>query len=449
MASPGMLQSGFSRQLLEAWCEDSRNAVLLTGYSVEGTMAKLLQTDPSHIESKSGARLTRRCRIDAVSFSAHCDFLQTSEFVDLVKPNHIVLVHGEKNQMARLQDALQRKYNQAEQAANKRRQQLAGGAAAMALNVNTPLAPLWRPQAIHSPENCVTVEVAFAQQGKVRVLGTLAEMVPGIGRTVGGVLVRRDFETSLMAANDLPAYTDLTSTMVVTRTAMPLSRLLWPQLIQALLAVWADVTVVKPEDPATHLPSLLVCGRVSLQQAVAVPSIHTETTEAGPSGVNEEEPLDPRKRRKKAAEAKPVAEKKELQDQDCVILEWTSGTVDDLIADSIAAIVCQCCVSPWAVLQQPRHAHEHDHEECGHDKLRPEAREMVERALVGHFGAMQVAASTKESRVFLVGETRVFVTEEGKWEVDGGSEKVVAEARNVIEKLFKAGIVTGIKARIH
>ena len=175
MASPGMLQSGFSRQLLEAWCEDSRNAVLLTGYSVEGTMAKLLQTDPTHIDSKSGGRLARRCRIEAVSFSAHCDFLQTSEFVDLVKPNHIVLVHGEKNQMARLQDALLRKYNQAEQAANKRRQLLAAGAAAAQLDAGGPLAPLWRPQAIHSPENCVSVEVAFPQQGKVRV-ALLAEL---------------------------------------------------------------------------------------------------------------------------------------------------------------------------------------------------------------------------------------------------------------------------------
>lgn len=46
MASPGMLQSGHSRQLLESWCEDPRNTVLLTGYSVEGTLARTLQTEP-------------------------------------------------------------------------------------------------------------------------------------------------------------------------------------------------------------------------------------------------------------------------------------------------------------------------------------------------------------------------------------------------------------------
>lgn len=33
--------------------------------------------------------------VDAISFSAHADFPQTSEFLDLLKPPHVVLVHGE------------------------------------------------------------------------------------------------------------------------------------------------------------------------------------------------------------------------------------------------------------------------------------------------------------------------------------------------------------------
>lgn len=36
-----------------------------------------------------------RCQVDAISFSAHADFAQTSEFTDLLQPPHIVLVHGE------------------------------------------------------------------------------------------------------------------------------------------------------------------------------------------------------------------------------------------------------------------------------------------------------------------------------------------------------------------
>ena len=42
MASPGMMQSGLSRQLFEAWCTDKRNGVVIAGYCVEGTLAKVL-----------------------------------------------------------------------------------------------------------------------------------------------------------------------------------------------------------------------------------------------------------------------------------------------------------------------------------------------------------------------------------------------------------------------
>jgi cleavage and polyadenylation specificity factor subunit 3 len=123
--------------------------------------------------------------VESISFSAHSDFLQTSEFIDLVKPSHIVLVHGEKNQMARLHDALVRKYKQADLAAEQRRAQPGEGEGA----------PLWRPQNIFTPENGHTVSLAVASHGKCRVVGALADLLPGIGRAVQG-LVRSRAEQS-------------------------------------------------------------------------------------------------------------------------------------------------------------------------------------------------------------------------------------------------------------
>ena len=41
LASPGFMQSGTSRQFLEMWAPDPRNGCLITGYSVEGTMARV------------------------------------------------------------------------------------------------------------------------------------------------------------------------------------------------------------------------------------------------------------------------------------------------------------------------------------------------------------------------------------------------------------------------
>ncbi len=45
LASPGMLQNGLSRELFELWCPDLRNGVIVTGYCVEGTLAKVLLRD--------------------------------------------------------------------------------------------------------------------------------------------------------------------------------------------------------------------------------------------------------------------------------------------------------------------------------------------------------------------------------------------------------------------
>lgn len=42
LASPGMMQSGLSRELFENWCTDKRNGCIIAGYCVEGTLAKVM-----------------------------------------------------------------------------------------------------------------------------------------------------------------------------------------------------------------------------------------------------------------------------------------------------------------------------------------------------------------------------------------------------------------------
>ncbi|KXN66871.1 Metallo-hydrolase/oxidoreductase [Conidiobolus coronatus NRRL 28638] len=110
IASPGMLQNGFSRQLFEKWCPDPLNGVLICGYCVEGTLAKQILNKPEEIETLSGLKLPLRMSIDLISFAAHVDFSQNSEFIDLLKPQNLILVHGESNGMFRLASALRDRY---------------------------------------------------------------------------------------------------------------------------------------------------------------------------------------------------------------------------------------------------------------------------------------------------------------------------------------------------
>ena len=106
-ASPGMLQSGKSRELFDAWCHDKRNGVIIAGYAVEGTLAKHIATEPSEITGADGRVRERNCQVELISFSAHVDYAQNYEFIRSVTPLNVVLVHGEKNEMGRLKNQLE------------------------------------------------------------------------------------------------------------------------------------------------------------------------------------------------------------------------------------------------------------------------------------------------------------------------------------------------------
>lgn len=105
LASPGMMQSGVSRELLERWAPNERNGVVITGYSVEGTMAKQIMNEPDSIPAIMGNRgaasigrvrgpglngepekamIPRRCSVQEFSFAAHVDGQENREFIEEV-----------------------------------------------------------------------------------------------------------------------------------------------------------------------------------------------------------------------------------------------------------------------------------------------------------------------------------------------------------------------------
>jgi len=111
-ASPGMLQSGVSRQLFDRWATDPKNGCLIAGYAVEGTLAKEIMNAPKEVTTLEGRRQPLNCLVDYVSFSAHVDFMQNRNFINQVDPRHIILVHGQKDEMGRLKSSLMLQYRQ-------------------------------------------------------------------------------------------------------------------------------------------------------------------------------------------------------------------------------------------------------------------------------------------------------------------------------------------------
>lgn len=112
LASPGMLQTGTSRELLERWAPSDRNGIVMTGYSVEGTMAKGLLNEPDQIpavmskvstghgrgrvpgvnDEDQKVMIPRRCTVDEVSFAAHVDGVENRTFIEEVAAPVVVSV---------------------------------------------------------------------------------------------------------------------------------------------------------------------------------------------------------------------------------------------------------------------------------------------------------------------------------------------------------------------
>uniref|UniRef100_A0A3B0N9A1 Cleavage and polyadenylation specificty factor, subunit, putative n=1 Tax=Theileria annulata TaxID=5874 RepID=A0A3B0N9A1_THEAN len=106
MTSPGMLQGGPSLEVFELICPDNRNGVVLTGYTVKGTLADELKKDPEFINL--GNKVVKpRCSVEQISFSAHADYNQTKDFIKKLSVPNVILVHGERNEMKRMKDKLE------------------------------------------------------------------------------------------------------------------------------------------------------------------------------------------------------------------------------------------------------------------------------------------------------------------------------------------------------
>lgn len=181
LASPGMMQSGVSRELFEKWCENPRNTCLIAGYCCEGTLAKHVLSEPDEIITMDGQKINRKCKVEYISFSAHADYRQTSEFVRALHPPQIILVHGEANEMSKLKQGLTDQYRDDEK----------------------------NPIQIHNPKNTQAVELHFRGEKTAKVIGALAMEPAAQDKGIGGVLVKRNFNYHLMDPSDVRKYTDL------------------------------------------------------------------------------------------------------------------------------------------------------------------------------------------------------------------------------------------------
>ncbi|KAF2085379.1 Metallo-hydrolase/oxidoreductase [Saccharata proteae CBS 121410] len=348
LASPGMLQNGVSRELLERWAPDQRNGVIMTGYSVEGTMGKMILNEPDQIQAvmtrgnagrggpgrreEQQIMLPRRCSVQEFSFAAHVDGTENREFIEEVSAPVVILVHGERHNMMRLKSKL--------------------------LSMN---ADKTKPVKVFSPANCEELRIPFKADKIAKVVGKLAQIPPPLpyrngkdadgsdGATekgaeqqsapqlVTGVLVQNDFKMSLMAPEDLREYAGLTTTTITCRQHLTLSAAGVALIRWALEGTFGSLKEVSIKDEAAN-------GKA----------------ETNGNGTHKMEDADEEIDRSSTT----------FVVMDCVTIrcgaggqvevEWEGNMVNDGIADAVLAVLFTVESSPAAVRQSSsKHSHSH------------------------------------------------------------------------------------------
>lgn len=348
LASPGMLQSGLSRDVLEKWCPEVKNLVLITGYSVEGTMAKFLMLEPDTIPSINNpeATIPRRCQIEEISFAAHVDFQENLEFIEKISAPNIILVHGESNPMGRLKSAL--------------------------LSNFVSLKGTDDEVHVFNPRNCVDVILEF---NGIKIAKAVGNIVDEIRReedaevkeedhkshaeiednkdqeydedvkrvpngdedeiVVSGILVsdEKNFDLNLVSLTDLREHhTELSTTILRERQTVHVDckkELIYWHLCQ----MFGDIRVIVDEENVTNM-------------------VKTET-------------MDEKSQNDKAngkLVLKVMNDIKLTVYDNIATLEWTQGLISDTVADSIVAILMSVDSSPASVKMSGRSC-DHRHEE--------------------------------------------------------------------------------------
>ncbi|PYH35899.1 cleavage polyadenylation factor subunit YSH1 [Aspergillus neoniger CBS 115656] len=340
LASPGMLQTGTSRELLERWAPNERNGVVMTGYSVEGTMAKQILNEPEQIpavmsrattglvrrgmaagnEEEQKVMIPRRCTVDEVSFAAHVDGVENRNFIEEVSAPVVILVHGEKHQMMRLKSKL------------------------LSLNAEKTV-----KVKVYTPGNCEEVRIPFKKDKIAKVVGKLAQIAPPSeqddGQLMSGVLVQNGFNLSLMAPDDLREYAGLTTTAITCKQHITLSSASMDLIKWALEGTFGAIEEVgKP------------------QQEIVKKGQEDESDKANGDKLKEEA----------ADEEIPMGDTQTYLVMGCVLiryyprtreveLEWEGNMMNDGVADAVMAVLLTVESSPASVKQSAKHKHHHHH----------------------------------------------------------------------------------------
>ncbi|GAB5367781.1 hypothetical protein AAMO2058_001260600 [Amorphochlora amoebiformis] len=343
LATPGMLQNGFSRELLEKWCPSHLNGLIIAGYTVQSTLAHEILREPETIESMSGQTLEFNMSLLNVSFTAHADFNQTAEFIDYLEPTlkDVIFVHGETTNMTRLRDALmQREEEKQDKKSNLR---------------------------YSTPKNSQTVRIEVSSRKVAKIVKTLANQEPQDGDIVSGLVIEKDFKYTVIDPVDLTEESNLSSWTVEQSLSVhfPLSDSHLVYIlgrvfdVSPLTAKNSDANPNPNPNPDPNAAGTGV-GQGGDEKVVVGDEMELEEGEGkvrsnGKETKTSREPAE-ETRSWLVHGAVQVSRPEDKNTKDSlVLLAWDSNPANDVIADSIVSLLMSSTTSPGAALQFTNH----------------------------------------------------------------------------------------------
>lgn len=116
VASSGMLIGGASVWYAQRLISGVKNAIFITGYQDEespGRKLLNLAEGESHELELNGTTYSVKCQVGKYGLSAHADAGELNRFIGMVLPTHTLLVHGDDEARAALNDRIDRRFRPA------------------------------------------------------------------------------------------------------------------------------------------------------------------------------------------------------------------------------------------------------------------------------------------------------------------------------------------------
>ncbi|KAI8366660.1 beta-lactamase-like protein [Radiomyces spectabilis] len=254
---------------------------------------------------------------------------------------------------------------------------------------------------IYTPKNCDTVKLLFRGEKMAKTIGRLAEKYPTENQPLNGVIVSKDFQLNIMSPEDLNELAGLITTVVTQRQVVPFNA-------GVGLLKWHLEMMFGP----IHESDLSKADGNDNQDATVMRVFDT------------------------------VDIKKFNNRPNQVVLEWIGNAMNDMVADSVLAVILSIDSSPASVKASSRpctHTHAGDNQELQHSSIEEQNDrefEDVVSFLEEQFGEVTTDAKERKATVTVDGEEAY--VDCVKFNVESDNEGLQKRVANVLHHVKMA-----------